>query len=236
MAEKRTYTRSNSVDDRARKKRFEQHQQKRRVTQYEFWVEPYLEEIGTLAKCGWTDKRIAEHLTVSPGMFQKYKKEHEDLFNVLTEHRAKGISGILNSLAQRAEGYDYEEKLVQATNDPGTQRVTRQTTRITKKHVVPDTAAAKILLDVHPDADHFKRSDGFSIKEISEHTTRIYDLREEHGWNASRTAREFEKIGMKLPESLKMEVKHELEVQGGDQLPTPVIKIMMDESEDRLDA
>ena len=236
MAEKRTRSRSNSLDDAARKKRFEQLKSKGRVTQYEFLVEPYLEDIGVLAKMGWPDKRIAEHLTVSPSAFIQYKKKHQALFEALTEHRARGISGILNSLAQRAEGYDYEEKLVQATNDPATQRVTRQTTRITKKHVIPDTAAAKILLDVHPDADHFKRSDGFSIKEISEHTTRIYDLREEHGWNASRTAREFEKIGMKLPESLKMEVKHELEVQGSDQLPTPVIKIMMNESEDRLDA
>jgi hypothetical protein len=236
MAETKTRSRSNSLDDTARKKRFEQLKNKGRVTQYEFWVEPYLEEISTLAKFGWSDKRIAEHLTVSPSAFIQYKKKHQELFEALTEHRTRGISQILNSLAQRAEGYDYEEKLVQATNDPGTQRVTRQTTRITKKHVVPDTAAAKILLDVHPDADHFKRSDGFRIKEISEHTTRIYDLRDEHGWNAARTAREFEKIGMKLPESLKMEVKHELEVQGVDQLPTPVIKIMMNETEDRLDA
>jgi L-rhamnose mutarotase len=236
MAETKTRRRSNSLDDAARKKRFEQLQKKGRVTQYEFYVEPYLEDIGTLAKCGWSDKRIAEHLTVSPSAFIQYKKKHQELFEALTEHRTKGISGILDSLVQRANGYDYEEKLVQATNDPGTQRITRQTTRITKKHVIPDTAAAKILLDVHPDADHFKRSDGFSIKEISEHTTRIYDLREEHGWNAARTAREFEKIGMKLPESLKMEVKHELEVQGADHLPTPVIKIMMDGSEDRLDA
>lgn len=202
------------------------------MSMYHEYIKPYMQQVFQLAASGYTDVQISQHFGVSKGAWLSYKKKHKELRDTLHKARHETIPAVLDAMLKRAVGYEAEEKLVQASSDPTTQRVLRQTTRVTKKHISPDPKAAQIWLENNQYVHGWKKNNDVSVSELAFHTTEIYELREENQWSAAKTAREFEKRGLQLPESLKMELRQELELQGGDTLPTPVIKIVMDGDDD----
>jgi hypothetical protein len=134
----------------------------------------------------------------------------------------------VDGLIRRAKGYEVEERTVDVTQDPTTRRVTRQRTRITKRHIPPDISAAKLWLEKrHP--EHWGDGSTLTSDQKIEIIKMIYQQRDEKNWTASKTARELEKFGVALPESLRIELRHELETVSGDTLPTPVLELIYED-------
>ena len=204
------------------------------ISQYELMIEPYLEEITTLIAAGHTEGHIAKYYGIHPLTLTSYKKKHPLLKQAILDGKRKILPAIVDGLIRRAKGYEVEERTVDVTQDPASRRVLRQRTKITKRHIPPDVAAAKLWLEKrHPE----QWGDGSTLtsdQKIQIIKT-IYKQRDEKSWTATKTARELEKFGVSLPESLKIELRHELETIGGENLPTPILEILYeDESREEL--
>ena len=204
---------------------------KPRTDTYSLYIEPVLDDISTLIANGFTEKAVAEYYGVSQRAFASHKTKHPALVAAIKKGKQKILPDIVNSLVKRAKGYEYEEVLKAATTDPINNRITRQQVKTVKRHVPADTGAARFWLEKRFPQIWGNPND-ISLEQRREITDEIYDKREKENWTAARTAREFERQGCPLPRSLEIELRVELEQQGSDQLPTPVVKIVYPQIEE----
>lgn len=193
----------------------------KQVTNYEFYIEPYLHEITNLVSAGYTEKEIAESHGVGWSSFNRYKQQHPALMEAIRQGKRKSLSDVVSGLLRRATGYTYEEKTVVLQQEPATGRILRQDVRSVKKEMPPDVAAAKLFLQKR-DPEHWGETAGKAV-------ARIFAMREENDWSAIRTAQEFEVNGLSIPESLRMEVKLELDSTGGADINPPRLEVLLDD-------
>ena len=90
---------------------------------------------GELALVGKTDIQIAKALGISEVTLNTWKKQYPDFLLSLKDNKDIVDAGVVNSLLQRANGYEYTETSVKEDPDKGTIVTT------TTKTVVPDVTA-----------------------------------------------------------------------------------------------
>lgn len=101
----------------------------------------------SLALKGATDEEIAEAFHISVRTLHRWKKTHPELLTALEEGKDVADTKVKRSLYQRAVGYEAKEVTQIIEQDPatGTQRVSK--TKVTTKHIVPDTMACMYWLN-----------------------------------------------------------------------------------------
>lgn len=101
----------------------------------------------SLALKGATDEEIAEAFHISVRTLHRWKKTHPELLTALEEGKDVADAKVERSLYQRAVGYEAKEVTQIIEQDPatGTQRVSK--TKVTTKHIVPDTMACMYWLN-----------------------------------------------------------------------------------------
>lgn len=101
----------------------------------------------SLALKGATDEEIAEAFHISVRTLHRWKKTHPELLTALEEGKDVADAKVKRSLYQRAVGYEAKEVTQIIEQDPatGTQRVSK--TKVTTKHIVPDTMACMYWLN-----------------------------------------------------------------------------------------
>lgn len=104
-----------------------------RADKYKSHVEPFLQDIGRWKSQGLTEEKIADYLKISSSVFQKYKKSHEELKDVLMFGDKKVCSKIYNTIFEQAMGYFKEE--VKTRRDKDGNVVYTETV---KKYIPPD--------------------------------------------------------------------------------------------------
>ena len=90
---------------------------------------------GELALMGKTDIQISKALGISEDTLNEWKKRYPEFTESLKDHKDIVDSGVVKSLLQRANGYEYTEKKV-IQNPDGTTRK-----EVTVKQVAPDVTA-----------------------------------------------------------------------------------------------
>lgn len=105
-----------------------------RTNKYDTHVAPKLELIAHWCKQGATEEEICKKLDVGVSTFNKYKKEHPELKDVLFLGKQDADDKVEAALFKKALGYDYEERKVKQTDD-GTE------VTVTTKHIPPDSTA-----------------------------------------------------------------------------------------------
>ena len=90
---------------------------------------------GELALMGKTDIEIAKALGVSEATLNKWKSQYPEFIESLKDNKDIVDAGVVKSLLQRANGYEYTEKSVKEDPERGT------ITTTTVKQVAPDVTA-----------------------------------------------------------------------------------------------
>ena len=116
-----------------KKKPVEEQKKKGRKSLYNPDIHP--KKAGELALMGKTDVEIAKALGVSEDTLNEWKKRYPEFTESLKNNKDIVDSGVVKSLLQRANGYEYTEKRI-IRNPDGT---TRQ--EATVKQVAPDVTA-----------------------------------------------------------------------------------------------
>lgn len=75
---------------------------------YETHVLPYLDKIKIWIQLQ-SERDIAKRLGVNQATFDRYKKDHEELREVLKEGRAELVEDLKLTLKRKAKGYRYKE-------------------------------------------------------------------------------------------------------------------------------
>lgn len=114
-----------------------------RPNAYKERIEPRKDEIIEWAKAGATNKEIAVALGISYSTFLEHVSKHPDFSDSLKDARLAGVPMVKLALYRRAVGYDYEEVDSSETVDDG---VVKVTTRVVKKHALPDVGACQVFL------------------------------------------------------------------------------------------
>lgn len=142
-----------------------------RTSLYEERVKSRFSEISEWLKAGATEKEVYKNLRVGKDAWFKYKREHEDLKNLINNARKEPVLKIKAAMLKRALGFEYEEKKVTTTtieypdeideilkdcNLDVTKTPKKVKTEITKKIVLPDVAACLILLQ------HWAKDEGWT--------------------------------------------------------------------------
>ena len=104
---------------------------------YEMYVLPNLPDVESYLRMGATEGDIAKHLGVSQSTFRKYKKEHNELSDIIDDN--KRLREVEAALCKRAIGYKYTET---KTVDKGD----RLEITTTEKEMPPDLSAISFLL------------------------------------------------------------------------------------------
>ena len=102
-------------------------------------IKPHLEDIKRWAVYK-TDAQIAKELGVAPQTFCGYKNKNPELVEALKRGRDKLVENIKNALIKRAEGFQYEEKVIVKKEG----KIVRE--EIYTRTALPDVAAANLLL------------------------------------------------------------------------------------------
>jgi hypothetical protein len=197
---------------------------------YDSKVKTRLEEVVAWKAEGYNDSDVARMLGISPRTFGEYKVDpkKEELRAALDKGRKEASVEIRKNLFKRAIGYEFEETTQKLVRDPQTNEIIRAEVTRNTKHIPPDVGAAKWLLQCLDPANY---RDGdkspFSPGEIAFMTSTIYLKRETENLSAIQTAREFEKIGLGVPESLRLEIRAELEITGGESLQAPSLLVQL---------
>lgn len=196
-----------------------------RITGYEMYVEPHLDEIEDLVAAGYTDYQIADLCGVASNSFVKYKAKHKALVEAIARGRRRGVTAVVSAIFKRAQGYEVQERSRKLIRDPNTQQALRLEDNQTTKHVPPDLKAAEIWLS-KVDAMQWgaKKHSGSRAQEL---ISELYDKREANEWSALKTGREFEKVGLEIPETLRMEMRAELESQGVELTANPQLQVFL---------
>lgn len=107
-------------------------------------VKEYLPTIERWVTEGITEKQICKNLDIAVSTFYEYKKKYPELQKALKRKKQIFITEIVNALAKRAKGFEYEEtKTYIKKNADGEETVYQEKT---KKYYPPDVAACSILL------------------------------------------------------------------------------------------
>lgn len=110
-----------------------------REDKYKTNVLPRIEEIKLWSKDGATQKQIAQRLGICCQTFNKYKQEHQELLEALSNEKDIIIRDVENALLKKAKGYVYTET---KTVDKGD----KVEVTTTEKEVPPDLSAISFLL------------------------------------------------------------------------------------------
>lgn len=114
-----------------------------RKGRYETHVQPYLNQIQEWSQ-DLDEKQIAvERLGIAVSTFEKYKREHPELKEVLKKGRQQLVADLKASLKKKAKGFTYEETKT-TIREEGNKRV--QIIEKYKKYAPPDTGAIHLLL------------------------------------------------------------------------------------------
>lgn len=89
-----------------------------RKNKYDTHVKPYLNDIKKWYKT-MTEEQVAQKLGISIATFWNYKREHEELQEVLFEAKKDFADDLKSSLKKRAMGYEYEEEKITIKDDNG---------------------------------------------------------------------------------------------------------------------
>jgi len=100
------------------------------------------ELIETMAKAGWEHERICQFFNLPAKIKNRIAKDDVNFIAAIRAGNQLAVAQVVNSLYKRATGYDYIEEEYKA-NENGEMKLVRQT----KKHVIPDTAAAMNFLN-----------------------------------------------------------------------------------------
>ena len=175
-------------------------------SQYHLLVEPHLDEVRELSKQGYNEKEIASVFGVPERTWRVYKKERAALSAAIVEGRRKAQSDITNALYKRATGFTEQVEELVAVRDAQNNLVRHDVKRI-KKYFPPDMGAIRMWLGYRsPEKWGDKSTDRQTELELVQ---KIYNARDSKGWTALETARAFEREGIALPESLRMELAKE---------------------------
>ncbi len=111
-----------------------------RPNKYKECVQPRFSEIKEWLQLGATDKEIAENLGVNHKVFCKYKKEYDELNELIKNGRKKPVQAIKAALYKKAIGFKYQEVTVVDSEKQGI------TTTTYTRYSLPDPTAAMMLL------------------------------------------------------------------------------------------
>ena len=199
-----------------------------RFGQYQQWIEPHLDEIENLIAAGYTEAGVARMFGVSPRAFSEYKKSHTALLARIQDGKRRGVAEVAQAIFKRAKGYEIKESQVNQLRDATGKRIIRLEVRETNRHIPPDIRAATYWLS-KVDPKHWGEASSVTLSEAQVLTNDLYSMREEHNGSAIRTGREFEKRGVSIPETLKMEIRAELETQGVDLHAMPNLQVFLED-------
>lgn len=102
---------------------------------YQRWIEPDgLLLLEAWARDGFANEQIATKCGVSPSTLYAWIKTHSEISEALKRGKEVVDIEVENALLKRALGYEYDEVMVEESEN-GTKR------RVTRKMVVPDTTA-----------------------------------------------------------------------------------------------
>ena len=120
---------------------------------YETRVEPYFEKIKTWVKFKVSEKQIAEYLGIGQSTFEKFKKEHPELIELIEQayhERTMEIVDHKEALSKASKGYYYEEE--KTFIEAGEDGVLKKKKEIYKKYAQPNPVASKEMLDILDDS------------------------------------------------------------------------------------
>ena len=173
---------------------------------YPTMVEPHLDEVRELSKQGYNEKEMAAYYGVGERTWRGYKKKEPALAAAIVEGRRKAQSEITNALYKRATGFTEQVEELVAVRDAQNNLIRHDVKRI-KKYFPPDMGAIRMWLGYrNPEKWGERVHDRQTEVEMVEE---IYNQRTENDWSALETARAFEKKGIALPESLRLELAKE---------------------------
>lgn len=101
----------------------------------------------SLALKGATDAEIAEAFGITVRTLHRWKKQYPSLLESLTQGKDIADAKVKRCLYQRATGYDAKDVEQIITTDPATGRQRVEKTRVTTKHIAPDTMAIMYWLN-----------------------------------------------------------------------------------------
>lgn len=111
-----------------------------RIDARDYLTEDNLLRLEGWARDGLTDKQIAEKkIGISERAFSRWKKEYPSIYSALKKGKEPVDRKVENTLLKRALGYDYEEVVVEITEDEQGRKTTHRK-QITK-HALPDVTA-----------------------------------------------------------------------------------------------
>lgn len=109
---------------------------------YARWLKPEsLTLLEGWARDGLTDEQIAQNIGVAVCTLYDWEARFPEISEALKKGKEVVDYEVENALYKRAVGYTYEEETKEMSRDPRTGEITRQTVRVTKKHVPPDVLA-----------------------------------------------------------------------------------------------
>lgn len=158
-----------------------------RPNKYETNVKPRFEEIRVWARIGATDKEIAKNLDVNERVFCKYKKQYNQLSELLKSARQGAVADIKAALFKKAVGFSYSERkvirkqIVLDGEDEASIPATVVQTEEYQKYSLPDSTAALILLK-HWDNNTEWTSDPASLKLKKDELALKKQHLENEGW------------------------------------------------------
>lgn len=109
---------------------------------YARWLKPEsLTLLEGWARDGLTDEQIAQNVGIAVCTLYDWEARFPEISEALKKGKEVVDYEVENALYKRAVGYTYEEETKEMSRDPRTGEITRQTVRVTKKHVPPDVLA-----------------------------------------------------------------------------------------------
>ena len=101
----------------------------------------------SLSLTGATDEEMAEAFGISVRTFHRWKKSYPSLKESIDAGKEIADAKVKRSLYQRAIGYDAKDVEQIITTDKSTGRQHIEKTRVTTKHIAPDTMAIMYWLN-----------------------------------------------------------------------------------------
>ena len=121
----------------------------------------------SLSVKGATDEEMADAFGISVRTFHRWKKAHPSFLEALETGKDIADAKVKRSLYQRAIGYDAKDVEQIISNDPATGRQRVERTRVTTKHIAPDTMAIMDWLNNRSKGEFSQRQEitlGGSVK------------------------------------------------------------------------
>lgn len=105
-----------------------------------------LDDIKELAKKGFSEKEIINHLGIARSTFYKYKSSIVELSNTLHSGREKAIEDLENMTYKTAMGFEYkEEKMIIQLDEDG--NPAKRVKEVYTKYQPPNPAQQQYLLN-----------------------------------------------------------------------------------------